>query len=143
MPSSDKIQNCSLASLLEACKENCDPFKSKGHLGYLYPTFSACNVEDLGSIPGLRRFPGEGKGYSLQYSGLENPMDCIVLGVTKSQTRLSDLHSFLNLNWSQKYFCLLEALPKLSFIGSVYRPGLKVIADAVQGGLCSLRSSCK
>ena len=72
MPSSDKIQNCSLASLLEACKENCDPFKSKGHLGYLYPTFSACNVEDLGSIPGLRRFPGEGKGYSLQYSGLEN-----------------------------------------------------------------------
>ena len=45
---------------------------------------------DLGSIPGLGRFPGEGKDYPLQYSGLENPMDCIVLGVTKSQTRLSD-----------------------------------------------------
>ena len=30
---------------------------------------SACNVGDLGSIPGLRRFPGEGKGYPLQYSG--------------------------------------------------------------------------
>ena len=36
---------------------------------------SACNVGDLGSIPGLRRFPGNGKGYPLQYSGLETPMD--------------------------------------------------------------------
>ena len=34
---------------------------------------SACNVGDLDSIPGLGRYPGEGKGYSLQYSGLENP----------------------------------------------------------------------
>ena len=42
---------------------------------------SACNVEDLGLIPGLRRSPGEGKGYPLQYSGLENSMDCIVCGV--------------------------------------------------------------
>ena len=37
---------------------------------------SACNVGDLDSIPGLGRSPGEGKGYPLQYSGLENPMDC-------------------------------------------------------------------
>ena len=51
---------------------------------------SACNVGDQGSIPGLGRSPGEGKGYPLQYSGLENSMDCIVHGVTKSQTRLSD-----------------------------------------------------
>ena len=36
---------------------------------------SACNVGDLGSVPGLRRSPGEGKGYPLQYSGLENSMD--------------------------------------------------------------------
>ena len=36
---------------------------------------SACNAGDLGSIPGLGRFPGEGKGYPLQYSCLENPMD--------------------------------------------------------------------
>ena len=36
---------------------------------------SACNVGDLGSIPGLGRSPGEGTGYPLQYSGLENPMD--------------------------------------------------------------------
>ena len=39
---------------------------------------SACNEGDLGSIPGLGRSPGEGKGYLLQYSGLENSMDCIV-----------------------------------------------------------------
>ena len=44
---------------------------------------SACNVEDLGSIPGLGRSPGEKKGYSLQYCGLENFMDCIVHGVTR------------------------------------------------------------
>ena len=36
---------------------------------------SACNVGDLGSIPGLGRSPGEGRGYPLQYSGLENSMD--------------------------------------------------------------------
>ena len=47
---------------------------------------------DLGSIPGLGRSPGEGKGYPLQYSGLENSMNCIVHGVPKSQTRLSDFH---------------------------------------------------
>ena len=39
---------------------------------------SACNVGDLGSIPGLGRSPGEGKGYPLQYSGLKNSMDCTV-----------------------------------------------------------------
>ena len=53
---------------------------------------SACNVGDLGSIPGLARAPGEGKDYPLQYSGLGNPMDCIDHGVAKSQTRLSDFH---------------------------------------------------
>ena len=53
---------------------------------------SACNAGDLGLIPGLGRSPGEGKGYPLQYSGLENSMDCIVHGVTKSQTQLSDFH---------------------------------------------------
>ena len=47
---------------------------------------SAYNVGDLGSIPGLRRSPGEGKGYPIQYSGLENSIDCIVHGVVKSQT---------------------------------------------------------
>ena len=53
---------------------------------------SACNSGDLGSIPGLERSPGERKGYPLQYSGLQNSMDCIVLGVPKSRTGLSDIH---------------------------------------------------
>ena len=53
---------------------------------------SACNVGDLGLIPGLGRFPGEGKGYPLLSSGLENSMDCIVHGFTKSKTLLSDFH---------------------------------------------------
>ena len=54
---------------------------------------STCNVGDLGSIPGLGRSPGEGKGYALQYSGLENSVDWTVHGITKSPTHsLSDFH---------------------------------------------------
>ena len=53
---------------------------------------SACNAGDLGSTPGLGRSPGEGKGYPLHYSGLEKSKNCIVHGVAKSQTRLSDFH---------------------------------------------------
>ena len=45
---------------------------------------------ELGLTPGLGRSPGEGKGYPLQYSGLENSMDSIVHGVAKSRTRLSN-----------------------------------------------------
>ena len=57
---------------------------------------SSCKAGELGSIPGLGRSPGQGKGYPLQYSGLENSMDCIVHGrimelyvhdVNESQTR--------------------------------------------------------
>ena len=47
---------------------------------------------DFSSIPGSGRSPGEGKGHPLQYSGLENAMDCIVDGVAMSQTRRSDFH---------------------------------------------------
>ena len=54
---------------------------------------SAYIVGDLGSIPGLGRSSGEGNGYPLRYSGLENSTDSIVHGVAKSQTRLSDFHS--------------------------------------------------
>ena len=42
---------------------------------------SACNTEDLGMIPGLRRSSVEGKSYPLQYSGLENSVDCIIHGI--------------------------------------------------------------
>ena len=58
-------------------------------------TASACNVRDLGLIPGLGRSSGEGNGNPLQYSCLENPMGggawwATVHGVAKSWTRLSD-----------------------------------------------------
>ena len=61
---------------------------------------TACNAGDLGLIIGLGRFPGEGNGYSLQYSCLENSIDrgawrAIVHGVAKSQTLLSNFHFFI------------------------------------------------
>ena len=64
---------------------------------------SACNVGDLGSIPGSGRSPGEGNGNPLQYSCLENPMDrrawwATVHGVPKNWTRLSNLTNF-NFIW--------------------------------------------
>ena len=66
-------------------------------IGYPTPVFlgfpggsasreSSCNAGDLGLIPGSGRSPGEGKGYPLQYSGLENSIDYIVHGVPKYQT---------------------------------------------------------
>ena len=58
---------------------------------------STCDAGDPGSIPGLGRSPGEGKGYPLRYSSLKNSMDCIVHGVAKSQTRLSDFHFHFHL----------------------------------------------
>ena len=53
---------------------------------------SPARQETSCSIPGSGTSPGEGKGHPLQYSGLENSMDCIVHGVAKSWTRLSDFH---------------------------------------------------
>ena len=47
---------------------------------------STCNVEDLGLIPVLGRFPGKGKGYPLLYSGLENSMNCSPWGCKESHT---------------------------------------------------------
>ena len=58
---------------------------------------SPFNTGALSLIPGLGRSPGEGKGYPLQYSGLENSMDCIGHGVAKSRTGLSNFHSLQSL----------------------------------------------
>ena len=62
---------------------------------------SACNMGDLGSIPGPGRSPGEGNGNPFQYSCLENPMDgggwwATLHGVAKSRTQLSDFTLFLS-----------------------------------------------
>ena len=71
---------------------------------------SACDAGDLGSIPGSRRSPGEGNGYLLPYSCLENSMDrgaWQVHGVAKSWARLSDFHfhCFQDSNFEEN--CLL------------------------------------
>ena len=78
---------------------------------------SPANTVDLGSILGSGRSPGEEKGYPLQYSGVENSMDCIDHGVTKSQTQLSDFPFHFQsapmvlanpvqpLLWTSSFFC--------------------------------------
>ena len=65
---------------------------------------STCNVGNLGSVPELGRSPGEGKGYPLQSSGLENSMDCIVHGVAKSRT-----HNQANFTFTEKVISILCA----------------------------------
>ena len=69
---------------------------------------SACNVGDLDSISGLGRYLGEGNSYPLQYSGLENSMDCIVHGVAKSQTQLNDFdfHFFCFIDYAKAFDCV-------------------------------------
>ena len=67
---------------------------------------SACNPGDLGLIPGLGRSPGEEKDYPLQYSGLENSVDCIVHGLAKSWTQLSysyfhERREKVNIHWDE------------------------------------------
>ena len=67
---------------------------------------SACNVGDLDSIPGLGRSPGEGNGYPLQYSDLENSMDGIVHGVAES-----DMTERLSLHFTFSYLWLYDQAP--------------------------------
>ena len=70
---------------------------------------SSCNVGDLGLIPGLGRFPGEVKHYSLQYSGLENSMYCTVHMVAKSRIWVSNFH-FCKGN--QSWICIGKTEPE-------------------------------
>ena len=85
---------------------------------------STCNAGDPGSIPGLGRSPGEGKGYPLQYSGLENSIDCIVHGVTKSWTRLSNFHFHFSIQLKKKkkrgsHCCAAITFPNLSHLAEL------------------------
>ena len=81
------ISKLSVHILLKPCLENFGHyFASMGFPCSSAGKESTCKAGDLGSIPGLGRSPGEGSGYSLQYSGLENSMDCIVHAVAKSRT---------------------------------------------------------
>ena len=76
---------------------------------------STCNARDPHSIPGSGRSAGEGKGYPLQYSGLENSMDCIVHRVAKSRTGLSDFH-----------FTDIYSPPRLELVLSLQIPNRKL-----------------
>ena len=68
---------------------------------------SACNAGNPGSIPGSERSAGEGKGYTLQYSGLENSLLYRVHGVAKSRTGLSHFHfHFRGYMWFIRTICL-------------------------------------
>ena len=96
------LQYGSYGEVAQSCPTLCDPMDCSLPRSSVHGIFQArvlewgaiafCNMGDLGLIPGLGRSPGEGKGYSLQYSGLENSMGCIVQGVAKSQTQLSGFH---------------------------------------------------
>ena len=71
-----------------------------------------------GLIPGLGRSPGEGQGNPLQYSGLENSTDCIVHGVTKSQTQRSNFLFLLGHLFEICLVCFFEEglyLPSKNF----------------------------
>ena len=97
---------------------------------------SACNAGDPGSIPGLGRSPGEGNGYPLQYSCLENSMDggawwATVHGVAKSWIRLSDFSLFL----SCSYWLFLSSFMKDVFISSIFT--CLLITELKEFFLCS------
>ena len=83
---------------------------SNFHIGFGLPGWlsgkeSTRNAEDLGSIPGLGRAPGEEKGYPLQYSGLENSMDCIVHGGHKELDTTQPLLLLLLSHFSRVRLC--------------------------------------
>ena len=95
---------------------------------------SNCNAGDPSSIPGLGKSPAKGKAYPLQYSGMENSMDCIVHGVAKSWTRLSNFHFHLHVFVCMGFPCGLggkESACSVGDLGSI--PGLGRSPGEVNG----------
>ena len=90
---------------------------------------STCIVGDLGLIPGLGRSPGEGKGYPLQYFGMENSMDSIVHA--KSRTQLSNVHFHLH------FVCIFCGFPLCSSLFSRISPS-SIPNCSVRSELCPL-----
>ena len=81
---------------------------------------------EMDSVPGLGRYPGEGKVYPLQYSGLENSMDSIVHGVPKSRTQLSDFH-FISLMPNSK----LETIVLIIISSALLKFSISLILDLI------------
>ena len=90
----------------------------KGFPGSSAGRVSACGARDLGSIPGLGRSPGEGNGYPLQHSGLENSIDGTVHGVAKSRTQLSDFH--LLSSWTNCVTAVIKGYCVVCLVGVTY-----------------------
>ena len=78
---------------------------------------STCNVGELGLMPGLGRSLGEGKGYTLQYSGLENSMDCRAHEITESDTTewLAPQYFYTQINLLDSKDCKTESYETLTF----------------------------
>ena len=130
------------------------PAQSVGFFLAVFPCGSvgkefACNAGDLGSIPGLGKSPGEGKGYKLQYSGLENAMDCIVHGVAKRRTLLSNFlfHFFLAISVGGRQRGVQRCRSKQELTHSAVPP-FSPSCGATESGLqgccsISLRACCQ
>ena len=119
----------------------------KGFEGYGFPCGSAgkecaCNAGDLGSIPELVRSLGEGRGCPLQYSGLDNSMDCIVPGVANSRTRLSDFrfqYYFGFYRWGNQASERLSTLLKSPNSKGVYGAHVELSKSSTAPSLWSTR----
>ena len=85
---------------------------------------AVCNAGDPGLIPGSGRSAGEGKGYLLQYSGLENSMNCMAHGVKKIQTRLSDFQMesilYVLLNIWLVFHCMNVSLYNMIILSFIF-----------------------
>ena len=105
---------------------------------------STYNLGDLGSFPGLGRSPGKGKGYPLQYSGLENSMDFIVHGVTESHTTeqlsLSLSLSLLLLHCRQSFYHLSHQGSQNSSVIVRHIMDTKELCLSVSTNFCSVTS---
>ena len=99
---------------------------------------STCNAGDLGLIPGLGRSPGEGKGYPLQYSGLENSVDRVVQGLKESDTTEQLSLRFMR-KWGLPWWLSVNNLPANAGDASLI-PGSEIYPGEGNGNL--LQYSC-
>ena len=92
---------------------------------------SACNAGDLGLTPGLGRSPGEGKGNPLQYSGLENSMDYIDHGVSKTHNWEIILLHTSGFKESSNLFSKVTVQLYISISSSFYQESLSFLWEMI------------
>ena len=134
-------QGCKEQDMTEATEHAC--MHQCYHLlfpGGLAGKESACNVGDLGSIPGLGRSPGEENSYPLQYFDQKNSLDCIVHGVEKSRTRLSNFHFHFSVETHVKDSSVHGFNQEVTFGGSLR--GLIGVRQVDYWGLSTSEHEC-